>query len=150
VTPQQAGGLVDAVRIWLEGRNDLRAFALVGSWARGNPKPSSDLDLIIIASDPEKYRRPGTWLCDIQFATAAFEIDHYTTGKYGDVWSCHVYLKPDAEVELTFASPGWANADPPDPGTKFVVADAFRIIVDKDGVLERLRAPDQTSRVRKG
>ena len=68
---------------------------------QGNPRPSSDLDLIIVACDPEKYRRPGTWLRDIPFATAAFEIDRSATRAYGDVWSCYVHLEPDAEVELT-------------------------------------------------
>jgi hypothetical protein len=145
VTPQQADALIDAVRVWLECRNDLRALALAGSWARGNPKPSSDLDLIIVASDPEEYQSPDEWLCDIPLATAAFEIDRYATRMYGCVWSCHVFLKPDAQVELTFAAPAWANIDPSDPGTKSVVADAFRIIVDKDGALQRLFAMVQAS-----
>jgi hypothetical protein len=77
-------------------------------------------------------------LCDVSFATAGFEIDRYATCMYGFVWSCRVYLQPDAEVELTFAAPAWANINPLDRGTKFVVADALRIIVDKDGALQRL------------
>jgi hypothetical protein len=145
VTPQQADLLVDAVRVWLEGRNDLRALAVAGSWARGNPKPSSDLDLIIVASDPEKYQFPDGWLCDVPFAIAGFKIDHYATCMYGIVWSCRVSLQPDAEVELTFAASAWANINPLDPGTKFVVADAFRIIVDKDGALQRLFTVVQAS-----
>jgi predicted nucleotidyltransferase len=145
VTPQQAGALIDAVRVWLEGRNDLRALALVGSWARGNPEPGSDLDLIIVANDPEKLHVPDVWLRDIPFATAAFEIDRYVTRRYGNVWSCHVHLEPNAQVELTFAAPAWANIDPPDPGTTFIVADAFRIIVDKDGALQRLCAAVQAN-----
>jgi predicted nucleotidyltransferase len=149
VTRQQADALIDAVRVWLEGRSDLRALALAGSWARGNPKPTSDLDLIIVASDPEKYRFPDEWLRDIPFATATFEIDRYATCTYGEVWSCRVFLRPDSEVELTFAAPGWADIDPLDPGTKFVVADAFRIIIDKDGALQRVFAVVQAGGVPK-
>jgi uncharacterized protein len=140
VTRQQADALIDAVRVWLEGRNDLRALALAGSWARGNPKPSSDLDLIIVASDPEKFRCPGEWLREIAFPIAGFEIERHATSTYGRVFSCRVHLQPDAQVELTFAAPAWADIDSLDPGTKFVVADAFRIIVDKDGALRRLFA----------
>jgi uncharacterized protein len=138
MTSGQAEKLVDTIRRWVEERDDLRALALVGSWARGNPKSSSDLDLIIVANSPEAYHVPSKWLRSIHFAKAAFEIRRYETCAYGSVWSCHIYSEPEAEVELTFAAPAWACIDPIDPGTRSVVADAFRAIVDKDGTLSRL------------
>jgi len=140
MTPKQAGALVETLRCWVQERDDLRALALVGSWARDSAKPSSDLDLVIVANDPEAYRFPSTWLCSIAFAETAFEVDRYEICAYGNVWSCHIYSKSEAEVELTFAAPVWAKIDPMDPGTRVVVADAFRAIVDKDGVLGRLVA----------
>jgi len=140
MTPREAEIIIDTVRCWVEERDDLRALALAGSWARGNPKPSSDLDLLIVAQYPEAYRLPDHWLCDIPFAKAEFEIDRYATCRYGSVWSCHIILKPEAEVELTFAPPAWAQINPMDPGTRLVVADALRAIVDKDEALRRLFA----------
>lgn len=139
VTSEQAEILVDSVRRWVEERDDLRALALVGSWARGNPKSDSDLDLIIVANSPQAYRVPTKWLRGIHFAKAALKIRRYETCVYGNVWSSHIYLEPEAEVELTFAAPAWACTNPIDPGTRSIVADAFRTIVDKDGTLSRLR-----------
>jgi len=140
MTPIEAELIVDAIRCWVQERDDLRALALAGSWARGNPDPVSDLDLIIVAEDPETYRHPDNWLRSISFAKAAFEVARYEIRSYGSVWSCHVLLRPAAEVELTFAAPAWAQVNPLDPGTRFVVADGFRAIVDKDEALSRLVA----------
>ena len=140
VTPRQVEALIAAVRFWVEGEDDLRALALAGSWARGDARPNSDVDLLIVANEPAARRCPEEWLPDISFAAAGFEIDDCEARTYGDVWSCHVSLHSDGEVELTFAPPAWASASSLDPGTTFVVRDAFRVIVDKDGALQRLIA----------
>lgn len=135
--------LVDAIRSWVKARDDLRALALAGSWATGNARPGSDVDLLIVASEPDDYRRPREWLNDIGFSEAGFEIERYETAIYGAVWSCHTFLKPGAEVELTFAAPAWTSTSPIDDGTRSVVADGFQVIVDKDGALARLAAAIQ-------
>lgn len=61
------------------------------------------------------------------------------TWKYGVVWSAHIALEPEADLELTLADENWASLHPMDPGTRGVVMDAFKILIDKDGALERLR-----------
>jgi len=38
---------------------------VAGSWARGNPRPDSDLDLIVLVSDPERYGTDAAWLAEI-------------------------------------------------------------------------------------
>jgi hypothetical protein len=63
----------------------------------------------------------------------------HNTARYGAVWSTHIELEPEAELELTLAEENWASVHPIDPGTRHVVMDAFKILIDKDGALERLR-----------
>jgi predicted nucleotidyltransferase len=123
---------------FVEAQPTLRALALCGSWARGNPRPDSDLDLLIVAENPQRWRRRQQWLRDLTFETAGFHYARHRTATYGVVWSAHVELEPAAELELTFASPTWASTDPIDPGTHFIISDAFRVLVDKDGLLGRL------------
>jgi hypothetical protein len=47
-------------------------------------------------------------------------------------------LLPAGKVELTFAQCSWARSDRVDIGTRSVVKDAFRIVLDKDGILANL------------
>jgi hypothetical protein len=114
------------------------AMAICGSWARGNPRPGSDLDLLIIAQDPDFLRCDQTWIRELRFSDAGFQYIGHKMVRYGAVWSAHVELQPDAELEPTFAGASWASVDPIDPGTLHVVADAFTILIDKDRILQRL------------
>jgi predicted nucleotidyltransferase len=131
--------LVAVIHALVRGRDDLRAMAVCGSWARGNPRPDSDLDVLIIAQSPKTLRRRQQWIREVKFSDAGFHyVDHKST-KYGVVWSAHIKLEPKAELELTFADEEWASVRPIDPGTRRVVMDAFEILLDKDGALQRLR-----------
>jgi uncharacterized protein len=127
-----------AVANWAIERDDIRAMAMVGSWARGNPRPASDLDLLLLSDLALDYRRRRTWLTEIDFQKAGFRLRSSEGAVYGVVWSQHVHLLPAAEVELTFARCSWASTDPVDTGTHAVVRDAFQIIFDRDGILAKL------------
>jgi predicted nucleotidyltransferase len=129
-----------AVIQWLvTGRDDLRGMAVCGSWARGNPRPDSDLDLLIVAQGPELLRRRQKWIRELKFSDAGFRYIGHKTAKYGAVWSAHIELEPEAKLELTFAKESWASIHPIDQGTRDVVTDAFKVLIDKDGTLQRLR-----------
>lgn len=134
----RAHDLILMIQRVVEARNDLRALAVCGSWARGNPRPDSDLDMLIVAEDAAQWRDEHNWVSRLAYKQARFAYRSHTTATYGDVWSAHIRLEPDAELELTFASTAWACVDPVDPGTRKVVSDSFKIVVDKDGRLARL------------
>jgi hypothetical protein len=136
----QAEAIVRAVTAWAIQRHDVRAVALLGSWARGNPRPTSDIDLLLLSDRARTYVRSRKWLAEIDFNCAGYRIRSGKGVTYGAVWSQHLYLVPPAEVELTIAAPAWAGIAPIDEGTRRVVTDAFRILVDKDGRLARLVA----------
>jgi hypothetical protein len=132
-----AKAIIDAVTDWANNREDIRALALVGSWARGNPHPASDLDILLLSDSAADYRH-GAWLTEVAFESAGFHLQSHQAVTYGAVWSEHLQLEPDAEVELTFARCSWANVDPIDNGTRQVVNDGLHIIFDRDRVLTKL------------
>lgn len=133
-----ARDLTAIVRTLVDARDDLRALAVCGSGARGNPRPDSDLDLLIVARDVARWRDAHDWIGELPYGEARLAYRSHTAARYGAVWSAHIRLEPDAALELTFAAPDWANHDPVDPGTRQVVRDAFAIVVDKDKHLARL------------
>jgi uncharacterized protein len=134
----EANALTAAVANWAIARDDIRAMALLGSWARGDPRPSSDLDLLLLSELVPDYQHCGTWLTKIDFQNAGFQLRSSESAIYGVVWSQHLHLVPAAEVELTFARCSWASTDPVDNGTRAVVKDAFQIIFDRDEILAKL------------
>ena len=130
--------IVDAIADWAIARDDIRALALVGSWARGNPHQGSDVDLLLLSDLADSYQHLPQWLTEIDFTKSGFRQHSSESAKYGVVWSQYVRLLPDVEVEVSFAKCFWAQTDPIDSGTRSVVEDAFRIIFDKDGLLTKL------------
>jgi predicted nucleotidyltransferase len=139
MTATETDRLIAVIQGLVRRREDLRGMAVCGSWARGNPRPDSDLDLLIVAQEPELLRRKQKWIRELNFSDAGFHYIDHTTAKYGAVWSAHIGLEPEAALELTFAKESWASVHPIDPGTRDVVTDAFKVLIDKDGALQRLR-----------
>jgi hypothetical protein len=117
---------------WASGRSDIRGVALVGSHARGTGRPDSDVDLVILATEPEQFVNDTAWTR--RFGTVSEE----TKENWGRVTSIRVWFEGGLEVEFGFTSPEWAAA-PMDEGTRQVVASGIRVLLDPDGVLGALR-----------
>jgi hypothetical protein len=140
MTPEVAELLTWTVTKWVDAHSDLRGLAVVGSWARGNARQDSDLDLLILTTDLEGYRRDRAWLSDLGLEEAGYRLTSQRSVQYGVALSWHLNLDPAAEIELTFAGLEWAATNPIDAGTRLVVTDAFRVVLDKDGRLNPLAA----------
>src|SRR5262245_10167810 len=130
MTPVEVRSFIATIVPWIEARSDLRGLALVGSWARGTASANSDVDLVVLAEAPDNYRALETWLNRIPLPDGVSLASSHARD-YGRVWSCHLTLRPHAEVELTFCDPEWAAVAPVDPGTRGVVENGFKILVDK-------------------
>jgi predicted nucleotidyltransferase len=113
---------------WAEARPDIRAVALVGSYARGAATPESDVDLVLITSRPKAYLEDTDW------ARAFGEIDCQQIEDYGKVTSLRVWYADSKEVEFGLTSPAWAS-QPLDEGTRQVIAVGMRILYDPSGLL---------------
>ncbi len=109
-------------------------MALVGSWARGTAPPDSDVDLVLVVSDPAIYLTDDTWLANFGAVRRIERED------WGLVQSRQVFYAGGPEVGFGLTARRWTAIDPVDEGTAQVVADGVRVLLNRDGDLERLIA----------
>jgi hypothetical protein len=126
---QEAAAVIRSVVRWATRRPDVRAVALAGSRARGNPRPDSDVDLVLLVDDPQTY-------LDAAGPLGGPVVD-VRTRWWGPVLERRFRLPSRLEVELGFAPVHWA-AVPVDAGTRRVVAGGFVVLHDPSGLLGRL------------
>jgi predicted nucleotidyltransferase len=115
---------LNRVTSWAMENEDIRAVILVGSHARGEARKDSDVDLVIITTGPD-------FLMDSTFMETFGTVMKLQREDYGRVTSIRVwYEEDDLEVEFGITSPEWLEK-PLDRGTRRVLADGFRVLVDK-------------------
>jgi uncharacterized protein len=126
-----AESLINSVVSWSKTRDDILGFAVVGSYARGDARPDSDVDLVIVCSDPSKYLDDTAWVANFGAAQQTCLED------WGLVQSLRVLYRHGLEVEFGVTSSEWTKL-PPDGGTAAVVREGFSILLDRTGQLGRL------------
>jgi predicted nucleotidyltransferase len=114
--------IVDVER-WAAEHDDVKAVALVGSYARGAERMASDVDLMILAEDPDAVVN-GDWFMQIR-PNARF----VRAANWGPVRERRFRLRSGLLVELNIATESWADV-PLDEGTRRVLADGHRILYD--------------------
>lgn len=110
------------------------AIALVGSWAYDAPDADSDVDVVLLSSEPSRYVEREDWLEDIAAASLV------RTQSWGAITERRFALLSGLELELGIGAPSWAAVDPVDAGTRQVVSDGIRVLYDRDGMLAALVA----------
>ncbi|MGV1049711.1 MAG: nucleotidyltransferase domain-containing protein [Solirubrobacterales bacterium] len=131
---------------WARARPDVRAIALVGSWARGDPGPDSDLDLVLLSDEPGLYADAEDWARELGGAGPV------KTRPWGAITERRFALPGGLEVEVGVGRPSWASVAPLDPGTRRVAGDGLKPLHDPDGLLAALveRCPRRTRGGRNG
>ena len=135
---QQIEQLVSALRSWSAADARIRGLALVGSWARGSAAPESDVDVVCLVAEPDRFRRDPSWMSAIEWSVAGLERGHWSDADYGKACSRHLKFDGGAEVEMSFVPEIWASVEPIEPATRRVAGDGMRILHDPDGLLQRL------------
>lgn len=120
---------------WAVTQERVLAVGLAGSYARGNARPDSDVDLVVLVTDPASFRRETAWVREVVWGA---DVASWADEDYGPLWSRRIVLSSGLEVEVGFSGPSWAHTEPVDAGTYRVVRDGFRIILDPLGILTRL------------
>lgn len=113
---------------WSRRRRDIRAVALVGSYARMQANPTSDVDLVIITTDPQKYLTETKWLRVFGIVITQKVED------YGKLTSLRVWYESGLEIEYGFTTRDWVKT-PLDRGTKRVIEDGMRVLFEKETIL---------------
>ncbi len=111
-------------------RADILTVALVGSYARGTARPESDVDLVIITTDPAQYFTDVKWIA--QFGEPA----RYQTEDYGLLTSLRVWYTDGLEVEYGLTDERWV-AVPLDAGTRQVISDGMKVLFERGDILSR-------------
>jgi len=124
--------LLEAFVRWARSQPDIEAVALVGSHARGTATESSDVDLVILTPDVERYLRERSWVSLFGKVAECLEED------YGMVTSVRTFYESGLEVEYGFTVPDWAHP-PVDEATLNVVRDGMKILHDPQEIVARMQ-----------
>ncbi len=123
---------------WAANQDNIKAVALVGSYARGTAEPDSDVDLVIITNNPKSFLENDLWLQKFG------QVKGIKNEDWGLVRSKRVFYENGLEVEFGITTPEWAKINSVDPGTKKVISDGLKILYDKDCSLQKLLQAIQT------
>lgn len=127
-TLQQANEFVVYFTRWASARTDILAVALVGSHARNAAREDSDVDLVIITDDPQKYLAHTEWVGTFGIVARQQVED------YGKLTSLRVWYESELEIEYGFTTPAWAQT-PLDEGTREVIDDGMQILFEREALL---------------
>ncbi|HXA24995.1 MAG TPA: nucleotidyltransferase domain-containing protein [Acetobacteraceae bacterium] len=135
----QAERIIQIIADWATAQPTIQAVALVGSHARGSAGLDSDIDLVLIVTDPHAFRAETAWLDTIGWNAVGARPQKWQDEDYGELWSRRLWLeKNHGEIEFGFAAPSWADVNPLDPGTRSVIAGGCRILYNSRKILSRL------------
>jgi predicted nucleotidyltransferase len=115
---------------WASSQADIQGIALVGSYARNAANDSSDIDLVILAKNPEQYLKDRGWVQ--RFG----EVSRQQIEEYGILTSIRVWYVDGGEIEYGLTNENWA-AIPLDQGTQRVISDGMRVLFERSPLLSR-------------
>lgn len=126
--------ICDSVEEWASRRSDITGVAVVGSWARSEPRMDSDIDLVILTTEKAAYTLNKDWTS----VAVSQPAELIRTQDWGPLTERRIRVASGLEIEFGFAPPSWAETDPVDPGTAGVVSDGCTPILDHGGLLQKL------------
>jgi predicted nucleotidyltransferase len=115
---------------WASTQLDIQALALVGSHARNAATETSDVDLVLITAEPNRYLHDSNW---VQRFGA---VEKQQVEDYGLLTSIRVWYIDGPEIECGITDEKWA-AVPLDAGTQQVIAGGMRILFERGTILSR-------------
>ena len=127
MTARRLSRFLEEIRTWAETRPDIAAVVLVGSQAQGQATSESDVDLVILTVQPERYLQDPSWVESFGRPSRQTQED------WGRVTAVRVWYQDGLEVEFGIATPDWAHA-PLDPGTSQVLDAGFVAVFDREGL----------------
>ena len=92
-TTEHIRNFLDAFVPWASAQEDMQAIALVGSYARGAARDDSDIDLVLLTDEPQKY------LEDLKWMERFGPVEKHQTENYGKLISIRVWYQNGVEVE---------------------------------------------------
>jgi predicted nucleotidyltransferase len=128
---RSANKLLRDVSRWVISSTDISALAVVGSYARHQPGPDSDIDLVLICDKVSEFIEDCSWI------TRFGEAKSSTVEDWGLLKSIRIFYTDGKEVEFGFTTREWAKI-PVDEGTLQVISNGIIVLVDKKDMLKKL------------
>ena len=122
---------LDQLSAWAAGQSQLSGVLLVGSQARSASRPDSDVDLVLLAVDPQIYLKNIEWAADFG------SVSRNALEDWGKLTSVRVWYQNGLEVEFGFANQSWITS-PLDPGTRQVLAAGYRILFERHSLISKV------------
>jgi predicted nucleotidyltransferase len=106
--------IVQVITAWARSCDDVRAVAVVGSWARHDARMDSDLDVVVLTDATWRYVESDDWIASAvgEWASVSRQKDWGPLLK-----ERRLLLGSGLEIEFGFAPLSWASTDPLDAGT---------------------------------
>lgn len=123
---------LQAIKEWAESNKEILSVILVGSYARGTQINESDVDLCIVTTNKSEMLKTQAFI--EQFG----KISKTQTEYYGACTSVRVWYKDGKEIEFGIVEPSWIEK-PLDEGTRKVLADGYKVIIDKYHIFNGLQ-----------
>lgn len=134
--------MIDHIKRWAEGREDIRGAVLVGSRARSDHPADeySDLDVILVARDATTLVDDPSWVGELGEVGITFVEQTPMPG----VRERRVLYADGTDVDFAVVDAEWAQAVAV-AGAGDVFSRGARVLVDKDGLITPLLgAPPRT------
>ncbi len=120
---RRSSGIVQVITAWAASCADVRAVAVVGSWARRDAGMDSVVDVVVLTDATWRYVESNDWIESAvgERASVSRERDWGPLLK-----ERRLLLGSGLEIEFGFASLSWASTDPLDEGTAGVIRNGCR------------------------
>ena len=119
-------GFISNFTEWAADQPEIVAVVLIGSHARGEAGPESDIDLVVVTTVPGKFLDNAAW-------TETFGIaDSLTIEDWGRVQSVRVFYNGGPEVEFGITAPDWAAK--PDDATRDILSKGHKVLLDRNEI----------------
>ena len=112
----------------------MQAVAVVGSHARGTAREDSDIDVIVLTRDPEKYLDDPRWLDAFGTVRSVARED------WAAIRALRTFYDDGTEIEFGIGAPNWASIAPLDAGTLEVVHGGMLVVFERHRLLRILES----------
>lgn len=119
---------------WATKRKDIRATALVGSYAREELEKDSDVDLVIITETPQKY------ITNTEWARVFGKPITKKVEEYGKLTSLRIWYENGLEIEYGFTTRDWIQSLSEDE-MELITEDGLRVLFEKEKLLSPYETP---------
>lgn len=123
--------LFKSIVVWAQNDQRIHAVVLVGSHARRNSRPDSDVDLCVLMDGREELLRSPS------FFSRFGAMKRYKLEDWSACQSVRVWYQNGLEVEFGLVKPDWIKR-PLDPGTMRVLQSGCKVLADKHGLFSGL------------